>query len=141
MSFLAALPIVGKVFDGVFNLIDQKIEDKDEANKLKSQLNNILLTSDLTKFSEQIRAQTAIIVAEAQGNSWLQRNWRPLLMVTFGAIIANNYILFPYLSAFWPQAPMLEIPPDMWALLKLGISGYIVGRSAEKGIEAWKGKM
>ena len=73
MSLLSAIPIVGRVFDGLFGLIDQKIEDKDKANELKSQLNNILLTSDLTKFSEQIRAQTDVIVAEAEGGSWPQR--------------------------------------------------------------------
>ena len=33
---------------------------------------------------------------------------------------------------------MLEIPPDMWGLLKLGLSGYIVGRSGEKMVTAWK---
>ncbi len=141
MSILAAIPIVGKVFDGLFGLIDQKIEDKDKANELKSTLNTILLTSDMTKFSEEINAQQNIIIAEATGGSWLQRNWRPGLMALFGAIVANNYIVYPYLRLFWPEAPIMEIPPDMWALLKLGVGGYVVGRSAEKGIEAWKGKM
>ena len=35
---------------------------------------------------------------------------------------------------------MLDIPPDMWDLLKIGLGGYVVGRSAEKGAKAWKGK-
>jgi len=56
----------------------------------------------------------------------------------FGIIIANNYIIYPYLSLFMDDAPMLEIPPDMWGLLKLGLSGYIVGRSGEKMVTAWK---
>jgi len=141
MAFLAALPIVGKVLNGIFGLIDQKIEDKDKANELKTQLNNVLLTADLSKFSEQIQAQTDIIVAEAKGGSWLQRNWRPGLMTLFGIIIANNYIMYPYLRLFWPEAPVLELPPDMWALLKIGVGGYVVGRTAEKGIATWKGDM
>jgi hypothetical protein len=141
MAFLAALPIVGKVLNGIFGLIDQKIEDKDKANELKTQLNNVLLTADLSKFSEQIQAQTDIIVAEAKGGSWLQRNWRPGLMALFGIIIANNYIMYPYLRLFWPEAPVLELPPDMWALLKIGVGGYVVGRTAEKGIATWKGDM
>jgi hypothetical protein len=28
--------------------------------------------------------------------------------------------------------PPLVLPPDMWALLKIGVGGYIVGRSGEK---------
>jgi len=81
-----------------------------------------------------------IIIAEAQGGSWLQRNWRPVTMLVFVAIIANNYILFPYVQLFGGPAVKLEIPPDMWGLLKLGIGGYIIGRSAEKGIDRWKQK-
>lgn len=85
-------------------------------------------------------AKRDIIVAEAQGESWLQRNWRPGLMTIFGVIIANNYILNPYLSAMFSIDIVLEIPPDMWQLLKLGVGGYIGGRSAEKAIKLYKGK-
>lgn len=85
------------------------------------------------------QAQSEVIKSESQAGG-LASQWRPILMLTFGAIVANNYILYPYLSAFWEGAKILEIPPDMWGLLKLGISGYIVGRSAEKGIKTWKGK-
>jgi len=53
-------------------------------------------------------------------------------MLVFVAIIANNYLLYPYLALFWTKAPMLELPPDLWALLKIGLGGYTVGRSAEK---------
>ena len=60
-------------------------------------------------------------------------------MLTFVAIIANNYILYPYLSLFWGEAPVLEIPPDMWGLLKIGLGGYVVGRSAEKVAKVIKG--
>jgi hypothetical protein len=50
-------------------------------------------------------------------------------------IIANNYIIFPYLSLFDATkdgVTQLELPKFMWECLKLGLSGYIVGRSAEK---------
>ena len=61
-------------------------------------------------------------------------------MLCFVAIIANNYLLFPYIQLFGGSAVKLDIPPDMWDLLKLGIGGYIAGRSVEKGIDSWKGK-
>ena len=59
-------------------------------------------------------------------------------MLLFAAIIGNNYIIYPYLSLFWMDAPMLEIPPDMWDLLKIGLGGYVVGRSGEKMVNTWK---
>ena len=61
-------------------------------------------------------------------------------MLSFTAIIVNNYILNPWLSALFGIDVVMEIPESMWGLLKLGVGGYIVGRSAEKGIELWKQK-
>lgn len=54
-------------------------------------------------------------------------------MLTFTWIVAHNFIFSPLLSL-----PRLDIPPDMWELLKLGMGGYIIDRSAEKAVEAWK---
>ena len=77
---------------------------------------------------------------EAKSESYLARNWRPIMMLSFVAIIVNNHMLAPYLQLFGAPYIIMEIPENMWDLLKLGISGYIVGRSAEKGIKAWKEK-
>lgn len=140
MAFWSAIPVIGKVLNGVIDLIGESIEDKDEANKLKASLTEIFNKADLTKFTALLNAQVKVIVAEITGKSWLQRNWRPLLMAEFGVIILNNYILHPYLNALFGISITMPIPPDMWALLKLGVSGYVVGRSVEKGLEIWKGK-
>ena len=83
--------------------------------------------------------QASVVIAEMQSGAWLAQNWRPITMLTFVAIIANNYILYPYLALFWSKAPVLQIPPDMWSLLKIGLGGYVVGRSGEKIAKAIKG--
>lgn len=140
MSFLAAIPVVGKILDGVIGLVDKAVLDKDEAERLKAQLTEVFNKSDLERFTTEIKAQADVIMAEASGQSWLQRNWRPGLMALFGLIIFNNYILNPWLSAMFSINIVMEIPPDMWALLKLGVGGYIVGRSTEKAVEVWKQK-
>jgi hypothetical protein len=85
-----------------------------------------------------IEIQANVIMTEAQGESPLQRNWRPLLMVLFGIIIANNYIIYPYLVLFFDAAPQMEIPPDMWGLLKIGVGGYVITRGGEKMIKSSK---
>lgn len=140
MPFWEAIPIVGKVLTGVIDLVSEGIEDKDEANRVTAQLTKVFNSADLTKFTSLLQAQVTVLVAEITGKSWLQRNWRPLLMAEFGAIILNNYILAPYITALFGVTIIMEIPPDMWALLKLGVSGYVVGRSVEKGLEIWKGR-
>ncbi len=130
---LGNIPTIGQVVGKVLGLIDKVVEDKDQASRLKHDLQIELLNRDFSFIEKEIDARAQIIAAEARGKSRLQRNWRPLLMLTFTYIIAHNYIISPMFSL-----PRLDIPPDMWELLKLGMGGYIVGRSIEKGVEAWR---
>lgn len=69
----------------------------------------------------------------------LQTSWRPILMLSITAILVNNYILVPYLSAVGVPVAMIEIPEKMWNLLTICLGTLIAGRSAEKGISKWKG--
>ena len=87
---------------------------------------------------KEIEAAMGVIVAEAKSEHWIVAAWRPITMLTFTAIVANNYILYPYLSLFWESAPMLDLPESLWDLLKIGLGGYVVGRSAEKVMTEYK---
>ncbi|MBF0246778.1 MAG: hypothetical protein HQL36_01695 [Alphaproteobacteria bacterium] len=121
--------ILGPLLTGLVSVVDQAVEDKDQAAAIKARLREQALDGSM----KELEAAAKIIVAEAQGESWLQRNWRPMLMVMFGAIVANNYIVVPIFNT-----PPADIPPDMWDLLKLGVGGYVVGRTVEKGLKSWK---
>ena len=116
----AVLPIVGRVLDRV-------IPDSEARAKAELEIQTGLLNAE----SEIVKAAASVIRSEASGN-WLQRSWRPMLMILFGLIIANNYVIVPYVLAFGFFVPSLDIPPGMWALLNVGVGGYVVGRSAEK---------
>jgi hypothetical protein len=125
------------MISSVTGLASKFIADKDLKEKLESAIKEKMLVHQ----SQYISYQRDIITAEAKSQSSLARNWRPITMLTFVAIILNNFLVFPYIDLFFPgKAVQLPIPPDMWNLLKLGITGYILGRSAEKGIESWKKK-
>ena len=116
----------------VFGIIDKIVPDKAAADKMKADIQASIVAGDFKEFEAVINAQKDIIVAEATGKGWLQNNWRPLMMLMFGLIVANNYIFFPYLSLFGVKSVMLVVPEPLWNLLQLGIGGYVVGRSAEK---------
>jgi hypothetical protein len=58
-------------------------------------------------------------------------------MMVFVFIVANNYIIAPA-QALSGASVSLPTPPDLWALIKIGLGGYVVGRSAEKCVAAWK---
>jgi|TARA_R110000803_G_scaffold78547_1_gene143720 hypothetical protein len=128
--------VAGPLVKGLFSTVDQLVEDKDLSTKLK----NDLQKQAMNILSTEVKAASSIIKAEVQSDSYLAKNWRPITMLVFVGIIFNNYILFPYMDMFAGTGVMLDIPPDMWDLLKIGLGGYVVGRSAEKGAKAWKGK-
>lgn len=136
------LGLVGNIFKPACDLIDElhtSDEEKLEAKAKMMVIQNELTSKMLDVQKTETEAARDVIVAEAKGEGILQRNWRPIIMLLFGAIIANNYILNPWLSAMFSIDVVMEVPNQMWSLLNLGIGGYIVGRSVEKGISTWKG--
>ena len=128
MSFFASAPIIGKVLETSLGIVDQLVPDKDLAAKIKAGI----AQSVEDNAAKLDLAGTSIVKAEAAGESWLQRNWRPILMLTIVSIIFNNYVLAPYLSLFTDKVAILDLPGGLWALLNVGVGGYVAGRSGEK---------
>lgn len=125
----ALTALVGKV-------IDRAVPDKAQAEELRAKLTLELLSSANT----ELQGAVDIIKAEAGGESWLQRNWRPILMLTIVAIVANNYLVAPYLNAMLGAGavPVLDLPERLWNLMTLGVGGYVGGRTVEKVAAIWK---
>jgi len=137
---LSFLPVIGKFLDKGLDIVDSMVEDKDKANEIKAAIRRQIMEEQHKELLTEIESQTKIILAEAKG-SWLQRNWRPLLMLTVVFILFNNYVLSPYIAAFAPGLEvMLDLPNGLWALLNVGVGGYVVGRSAEKIIPQLPGR-
>ena len=64
--------------------------------------------------------------AEAQGQSWLQRTWRPITMLVFVALIVTRWL--GWCAPNLGEAEALKL----WDIVQLGLGGYVIGRSAEK---------
>jgi hypothetical protein len=124
---------------GVVQSIINEFPNPEQKAAAQATLTQMYITGDLQKMT----TAAGVITAEANSANKLTSSWRPVLMYVFMAIIVNNYILAPYLQAMFHVGLALAIPPDMWDLLKLGVGGYVMGRSAEKVapgiISAFKG--
>ncbi|MFA3791753.1 3TM-type holin [Aliiglaciecola sp. SL4] len=139
---IGIMEFIGGIFKPAADLIDNVHTSDEERLILKKQLDEISSGVQLKMIelehkvleyeTKLLQAQQAVIIAEAQGKSWIQRNWRPVLMMVIIFIVANNYILFPYLSLFTDKIKMLELPEELFTLLTVGVGGYVVGRSGEK---------
>lgn len=138
-GLLETVPVIGKVVEKGLDVIDELVEDKDQANRLKAQIRQRINEQNHEQNLAELKSQSQVVMGEVQGESWLQRNWRPLLMVCVILIIANNYILVPYAGAIWPEhVHVLELPSGLWALLNVGVGGYVAGRSVEKVVKEKK---
>jgi hypothetical protein len=141
-KLLGIKDVIGDVIKPVTDLVDnlhtseeEKMMVKERIDKIKNELTFRLIDT----YNKEIEAKKDIIVAEAKG-SWLQSNWRPVLMLTIVAIVANNYIVYPYLSMFTDKAIVLELPDKLWNLMLVGVGGYIAGRTGEKITDTIKGR-
>ena len=109
-------------------LVDKSVTDKDEAEKLKAKMTQQLLSLN----AQELKSSTEIILAEVQGESWLQRMWRPLLMVWFAILVGA------YWFGWTPVNLPVESVNQLFTLVQIGIGGYVVGRSGEKIVKEWK---
>lgn len=118
----ALIPALGGVLNSVFNNLFPNPED--EAKRAAAQQQAMLQL--MAQSQELEKAAADIVKAEAQGESWLQRNWRPILMLTFAGLIVARW--FGVAAPNLTEAEYLKL----WSIVELGLGGYVIGRSAEK---------
>ena len=112
----------GSVIKDIGGVLDSLFTNEEERIVAKNKVFTVLKEKEL----ELQKMQTSIILAESKGN-FLQRSWRPILMLGFGFIVMYTKFLAPAFGL-----PNAELEHEFWTLLELGIGGYVVGRSAEK---------
>ena len=116
------ISILSSIAPSIFKIIDDAVADKDLAARLKHDLSKQMLDQK----GEIVKASSNVIMAEAKGESWLQRSWRPLMMVWFAILIGG------YWFGFVPNNMPVEIVEDLFTLVQIGIGGYVGGRTVEK---------
>lgn len=100
--------------------------------KIKFKEMEFMIMDQLVSFErEKLEAQSKVIQVEAQGQSWIQRSWRPVTMLTFLVIIV--YETFAPVFGFPPP----NAPEGLMTLIQYGLGGYVIARSAEKVIPQW----
>lgn len=108
---------------GVMNVLEDTglVKTPEEKQKAQEALYNYELQMR-DKDNDVIKAVNDTMQTEAKSEHWLQWSWRPLVGITFSAVIINNYILLPYFVKAGLQA--ITIPSEMWnaMLIILGVA-------------------
>lgn len=96
----------------------------DPADRAKAEV--ALLQAQAESAVNQMAQEMSVLVAEAKSEHWLAATWRPIVMLTFTALITARWL-------GW-SAPNIgpEEVAQLWSIVQFGLGGYVVGRSAEK---------
>jgi len=133
MSFLALLPVVGKVIDRIFPDPAQKAE----ANLALMKLTQESDLAELDSATKTALGQMDVNKQEAQHSSIFVAGWRPFVGWVCGAALAYSFILLPVMKwgAFLAGVDVKEAPElDMASLITIlgGMLGLGVLRTKEK---------
>jgi hypothetical protein len=112
----------GSVLNSVKGIIGSFVTDPTQKMEAEKQIQEAIQKT----IDDQIQDAKDSITTEETGN-WLQKSWRPIVMLSFTFILIYQYFLSKVL-----QLPTVDLPPDFFTLLKIGIGGYMGLRSAEK---------
>ena len=127
MEFSVIFDFLKTAITPVTRLIDELHTSDEERESLRLEFYRLqfgIFEQVMTYEKQLLEAQSSIIVAEAQGQSWLQRSWRPITMLVFLCLVVAD-------SFGWLANPLAE---QAWTLLQIGLGGYVVGRSVEKSV-------
>ena len=111
----ALVPILGDALRRLF-------PDAEARQKAEAEINAALIA----RAGELERAATDIVVTEAQSEHWLTASWRPIVMLTFTALIVARWL--GYSAPGITEAEALRL----WSIVEIGLGGYVIGRSVEK---------
>ena len=109
---------VTNLVSAVGEIVDRLTLPGREKKQLETDILRLLIAVEEKTISEQ----AASIRKEARGN-WLQRSWRPIVMLVFTLIILAGTFL---------NLPILADTSRFWDLLEIGLGGYIIGRGSEQ---------
>ncbi|MBU2492373.1 MAG: holin family protein [Bacteroidetes bacterium] len=130
---MGILNFLSGIVKPITDLIEGITTTDEERDKLKNELTKIeneFMSKALEYEGLLLESQSKIIQAEAAGQSWLQRSWRPITMLTFLLlVICDSFGLLSF-----------RLNDEAWMLLKIGIGGYVIGRTGEKIVDKFRGK-
>ena len=125
---MAILDFLGGIVKPITDLIEHLTTTDEERGQLKNELTKIeneFLGKALEYESQLLDAQGKVVEAEAKGQSWMQRNWRPITMLTFLVlVVCDSFGLLKF-----------RLSNEAWTLLQIGLGGYVIGRTGEKIVD------
>lgn len=136
------LTIVKKLLMGpVIGALVDLYKGYNQRQVTEAQLRRDIEKTVLGVFQEVSKSQADVIMAEANGENWLQRNWRPLTAISLAFIVVFYGLIMPVMVA-WFNFPPVRVGDQLLEWIKdiviICLGGYIGGRSLEKIVQTFR---
>ena len=122
MSFLSAIPFLGKVVEKVFDIVDQNVEDKDLANQLKSKF-KILQTETNVRMKELELDGKRIEMEKDKAQKEL-----------LGSVVKNHTIFAPIVASFGVVVPDLQLPSEFTSIINVMTGSFFGYHGFKKAV-------
>lgn len=129
--------LIAGIFKPAAELVDNlhtSTEEKLEQKRLLLEVQAKAMDRVHEYNTQLLEGQAKIVNSEAQSEHWLTANWRPIVMLIFTALVVARFL------GFEAQGMTAAEYEALWNLITIGLSGYVVGRSAEKAVKTLKTK-
>jgi hypothetical protein len=123
-----ALDPITAGLDFATNIVRRIWPDPEDRQKGELAVLQLAQSGELAK----MQAQSSIIVAEANSEHVITATWRPIVMLTFTALVVAHFL---GLTAENIDEAQIE---GLLNIVQYGLTGYILGRSSEKVVKEWK---
>lgn len=123
------MPVLVTLLPFLTKLLGRFIPDPAAAQQAQLAMLKDVSDGNLADLDAQLKivlAGAGVIQAEVASKSWLAVNWRPITMLVFVCLIVAR--MLGYTAPNITPAEYMEL----WGLMKLGLGGYIGGRTVEK---------
>ena len=142
LPIVAALPVVGKIIEGVLSVIDQAIEDKDKAAVLKHEVTMKILDNEQALMQGQLDINK--IEAASEGN--YKGGWRPFIGWVCGFALFWNFMgydlinwMLTFLKTFYPVLANIDPPALVGSDNLIEVVFAMLGLAGFRSFEKWKG--
>lgn len=109
--------VLQNVIREIGDIVNRLSVSSKEKQKIQEEIQSLMYRYK----GELVREQSAAVGEEIRGN-WLQKSWRPIVMLLLTLVI---------LCGVFTGSSVLADTSRFWDLLEIGIGGYVIGRSGE----------
>lgn len=123
----ALIPVLSTIATNVSSSLFPSASDKNKKVELEQAVER-----ELIKQSATIEKMAGDIIKEEARAGFLASSWRPITMLVFVTLITAHWL------GFTPEGISEEEVIGLLEIVKVGLGGYVLGRSGEKIVKTWK---